>query len=131
LGAAPVGNETILFVEDEPVLRSSIVKILSRLGYRVFVANNGVEALEIWKQNGGQIDLLLTDVVMPGGITGKDLAERLLKENAKLKVIYASGYSPEVVGEKLQLEEGVNFLNKPFDVRKLAQTIRQNLDQKG
>jgi FixJ family two-component response regulator len=67
-------------------------------------------------------------MVMPGGMTGKDLAERLLNENPKLKVIYTSGYSVNVIGRDFPLEEGVNFLAKPFGARKLAQTIREKLD---
>jgi PAS domain S-box-containing protein len=122
------GNETILLVEDDAFLRASVRKALSQLGYRVLETINGNEALEVWKQHRHEIHLLLTDLVMPGGMTGKDLAGRLLKENPELKVIYASGYSAEVAGKDFPLEEGVNFLAKPFQARKLAQTIRQNLD---
>ena len=86
-------------------------------------------ALPIWKQHPGEIHLLLTDLVMPGGMTGKALAEQLLQQNPKLKVIYASGYSVEVAGKDLLLEDGVNFLAKPFQTDKLAQTIRKRLDQ--
>jgi two-component system cell cycle sensor histidine kinase/response regulator CckA len=103
-------------------------KALSQLGYRVLEAVNGVEALEVWKKNRDGIHLLLTDLVMPGGINGKDLAERLLKENSKLKVIYASGYTAEVAAKDSPLKEGVNFLTKPFQSFKLAQTVRQSLD---
>jgi PAS domain S-box-containing protein len=138
------GGETILLVEDEPRLRASVQKILSRLGYNVLEAANGIEALEIWKKHRNEvrlaqkvwnqqrdgIHLLLTDMVMPGGMTGKELGERLLKENPKLKVIYASGYSAEVAGKDFPLEEGVNFLTKPFQAQKLAQSVRQRLDAK-
>jgi FixJ family two-component response regulator len=68
-------------------------------------------------------------MVMPGGMTGKELGERLLKENPKLKVIYASGYSAEVVGKDFPSEEGVNFLTKSFQAQKLAKTIRSCLDK--
>ena len=122
------GNETILLVEDDAFLRASMCKALSQLGYRVLEAINGVEALEVWKQHHEEIHLLLTDLVMPGGMTGKDLAEQLLRENPKLKVIYVSGYSAEVAGKDFPLEEGVNFLAKPVQAFKLAQTVRQNLD---
>ena len=91
-------------------------------------AANGVEALEVWKQHRDEINLLLTDLVMPGGMSGKELAEQLLKENPKLKVIYASGYSAEVAGKDFPLKEGVNFLTKPFETQKLAKIIRDNLD---
>ena len=74
-------------------------KTLLQLGYRVLEANNGIEAQTIWKQHRDEINLLLTDLVMPGGVTGIDLAQRLIQENPKLKVIYMSGYSAEVVGK--------------------------------
>ena len=122
------GNETILLVEDDAFLRASMHKALSQLGYCVLEAINGIEALEVWKQHREEIHLLLTDLVMPGGMTGKGLAERLLEENPKLKVIYVSGYSAEVAGKDFPLEEGVNFLAKPVQAFKLAQTVRQNLD---
>ena len=122
------GNETILLVEDDAFLRASVRKALLQLGYRVLEAINGIEALEVWKQHREEIHLLLTDLVMPGGMTGKDLAERLLNENPKLKVIYTSGYSVNVVGRDFPLEEGVNFLAKPFGTHKLVQTVRKKLD---
>ena len=122
------GNETILFVEDDNFLRPSICKCLSQLGYRVLSASNGIEAVEVWNQNRNEIQLLLTDLVMPGGINGKELGERLLRENPKLKVINASGYSAEIVSEDFRLEEGVNFLTKPFQMFKLAKTVRNALD---
>jgi two-component system, cell cycle sensor histidine kinase and response regulator CckA len=122
------GNETILLAEDDPTLRITVRKALSQLGYRILEAPTGVKALEIWKQNRDEIRLLLTDLVMPDGMTGKVLAERLLQENPKLKVIYMSGYSTEVVGKDFPLKEGLNFLTKPFQAQKLAQAIRNNLD---
>jgi PAS domain S-box-containing protein len=125
------GNETILLVEDDASLRVSLRKSLSQLGYRVLEAVNGIEALEVWKQNRDGIHLLLTDLLMPGGMTGKDLGERLLKENPKLKVIYASGYNAEITSKDFPLEEGVNFLTKPFQAQKLAQTVRNCLDKNG
>ncbi|HEY1661770.1 MAG TPA: PAS domain S-box protein [Verrucomicrobiae bacterium] len=124
----PGGHETILLVEDDPFLRASIRKTLLQLGYRVLEAVNGIEALEIWTQHKHEIHLLLTDLVMPGGITGIDLGEQLLKDHPGLKVIYASGYAAEVAGKDFPLEEGVNFVTKPFSSARLAQTIRNRLD---
>jgi signal transduction histidine kinase/GAF domain-containing protein/ActR/RegA family two-component response regulator len=124
------GSETILLAEDDPTLRASVRKILSQLGYRILEAPTGVKALEVWKQNRDEIRLLLTDLVMPDGMTGKDLAQRVLQDNPKLKVIYISGYSAEVVGKDFPLKEGLNFLTKPFQASKLVQTIRANLDPK-
>jgi nitrogen-specific signal transduction histidine kinase/ActR/RegA family two-component response regulator len=128
LTSMPGGNETILLAEDDVFLRASVCKTLSQLGYRVLEAANGIEALEIWKQRRDEIDLVLTDLIMPGGMTGKDLGERLLKENPRSKVIYTSGYSPEIAGRDFQLREGVNYLAKPFEAGRLAQTVRQRLD---
>jgi PAS domain S-box-containing protein len=127
--AARGGDETILLVEDDEALRASMRKILSRLGYCVLEAVNGDEALKIQEQYRDGIHLLLTDMMMPGGMTGKDLGERLLKENPKLKVIYASGYSAVVASGKFPLKAGVNFLTKPFQAQQLAQTVRQMLDE--
>jgi signal transduction histidine kinase/CheY-like chemotaxis protein len=130
LAAVRGGQETILLVEDEAALRASMRKALSQLGYRVLESASGVEALKIWEQHREKIDLLLTDMVMPGGMTGRDLAERLLNDNPKLKVIYTSGYSIEVANRDFPLAENVNFITKPFGAQKLAQTVRNCLDQK-
>jgi two-component system, cell cycle sensor histidine kinase and response regulator CckA len=128
--AARGGNETILLAEDDPSLRASVRKAIAQLGYRVLEAPTGVKALEVWKQNRDEIKLLLTDLVMPDGMSGKDLAQRLLQESPELKVIYMSGYSVEVVGKDFPLKEGDNFLTKPFQASKLAKTIREKLDAK-
>ena len=82
----------------------------------------------MWQLNRAEIHLLLTDLVMPGDLNGRELAERLLQEKPSLKVIYASGYSAEVAAKNFPLAEGVNFLAKPFQTFKLAQTVRKNLD---
>jgi len=123
------GNETILLVEDDPALRVAVRKALSQLGYRILEAPTGLKALNAWKKNRDEISLLLTDLVMPDGMSGKDLAQRLLRENPKLKVVYMSGYSAEVVGKDFPFTEDVNFLTKPFPAQKLAQTIRDRLDK--
>jgi CheY-like chemotaxis protein len=122
------GHETILLVEDDASLRASMCKTLSQLGYHVLEASNSVVALEVWKPNRDRIHLLLTDLIMPGEMTGKDLGKRLLKENPRLKVIYTSGYSAKVADGTFPLEDGINYLAKPFMAEKLAQTVRQNLD---
>ena len=129
LGSLRGGTETILLVEDEDAVRAVICNILSRLGYRLLSVNNAVKALEIWQARRDEIDLVLTDLVMPGGMSGKDLGERLRQENPLVKVIYASGYSAGVVGDAFFLEAGVNFISKPFETQKLAQTIRNCLDK--
>jgi PAS domain S-box-containing protein len=123
------GSETIFLVEDECEVRSSVRITLTRLGYHVLEAANGEEALAAWKQHSDEVQLLLTDLVMPGKMNGKELASELLQQKPKLKVIYASGHSAEVAGKELLLEEGVNFLVKPFKANELAQAIRNNLDK--
>jgi PAS domain S-box-containing protein len=122
------GTETILLVEDDPALRVSVRKALSKLGYRILEAPTGVKALEVWQQYRDEIRLLLTDMVMPDEMTGTELAERLLQENPGLKVIYMSGYSAQIVGKDFPLKEGINFLTKPLQASKLAQVIRDRLD---
>jgi PAS domain S-box-containing protein len=122
------GNETVLVVEDEGALRHLVRGVLQRYGYRVLEAANGVAALDVWEKHRDEIQLLLTDMVMPQGISGRDLAAKLLAEKPALKIIYSSGYSLAVVGADMVLQEGLNFLQKPYHPRKLAQTIRDCLD---
>jgi two-component system cell cycle sensor histidine kinase/response regulator CckA len=122
------GQETILIVEDEPALRELVKSILQMYGYRVLEAAHGKEALVLWRENKGKIDLLLTDMVMPEGISGLELAEMLKKDDAGLRVIYTSGYSVDLFKERHDLTEGTNFIAKPYQPRLLAQAIRTCLD---
>ncbi len=122
------GSETILLVEDEASLRVLVRNVLTRLGYRVLEATTGLTAVEVWKENRHDIKLLLTDLVMPDGMTGKQLAELLVAENPTLKIIYTSGYSRDIAGQGFTLQDGVNFLSKPFQATKLAKTVRNSLD---
>jgi nitrogen fixation negative regulator NifL len=124
------GGETILVVEDDLSLRASVRNALSRLGYQVLEAHTGFDALEVWDQHRDQIGLLFTDMVMPDGMTGKELAGRLQQSHPGLKIIYTSGYSADVAGKDFPLTEGVNFLAKPFEAHKLAQTVRACLDKR-
>jgi CheY-like chemotaxis protein len=95
----------------------------------VLESASGAEALEVWQQNAGEIRLLITDMMMPGGMAGRELADQILKQKPDLKVIYTSGYTREAESKELALEEGFNFLTKPFDAQKLARAIRKQLDQ--
>ena len=125
----PTGQERILLVEDEPGLCLMVEGILRRCGYRVSAAPNGMAALELWKQQKGEFDLLLTDMVMPEGLTGRQLGEKLKAQKPSLRVIYSSGYSVDLVSEEgMELSEGLNFLQKPYHPQKLAQTVRSCLD---
>jgi PAS domain S-box-containing protein len=125
----PGGKETILVVEDEAALRLLVRKILERYGYRIIEAVSGQEALDLWQRHSKTIDLLLTDMVMPEGMSGRELAARLQQEKATLKVIYTSGYSIDMADESFCLEEGVNFLSKPYHPPTLARVVRNTLDQ--
>ncbi len=124
------GTETILLVEDEEALRSLAVKILTRNGYRVVPASSGVEALSIWDQHSEKIDLLLTDMVMPDGISGWTLAQELQAKKPLLKTIFTTGYSLDAVCQEHQLTEGFNFLPKPYHPQDLVGTIRRRLDER-
>ncbi|MGN6556344.1 MAG: response regulator, partial [Verrucomicrobiota bacterium] len=124
----PSGTETVLVVEDDSSLRSLAVNVLERCGYKVLAAGSGVIGLEVWRDHRDQIQLLLTDLVMPDGVTGHELARRLKSEKPELKVIYTSGYSAEFANEKASLIVGANFLPKPYRPRDLAQIIRDCLD---
>ena len=125
----PTGKETILLVEDDPALRATVRITLARLGYRVLEAPTGVKALELWQEHGDEIHLLLTDLMMPDGMNGKELVQRLVMKTSKLKVIYMSGYSADILGKDFPVQIGVNFLAKPFQMAELAQIIRDSLDK--
>jgi signal transduction histidine kinase/CheY-like chemotaxis protein len=122
------GAESILVVEDEPAVRTLAARILGTHGYRVQAAPSGAEALDLWRQQAGAFDLLLTDLIMPGGISGGQLAERLRTDKPDLRVIYMSGYPGDTASRGLVLHEGVNFLQKPFDPARLAKIVRSCLD---
>ena len=123
------GTETILLAEDESSLREMVQEVLRLQGYRVLTAASGPAALEVWHREERRIDLLLTDIVMPGGMMGTDVAAELRRANPELKVIYTTGYSPGVAGTNQSFEEGVNFLPKPYSPTKLAGMIRACLDK--
>jgi two-component system cell cycle sensor histidine kinase/response regulator CckA len=126
----PGGKETLLVVEDDSSLRSVTVHLIRLYGYTVWSEASGAEALKAWEVHEKEIDLLLTDLVMPDGMSGFDLAAKLQVEKPTLKIIYTSGYSAELAGQKNLLTEGVNFLQKPYDSSKLAKAIRNCLDSK-
>ena len=122
------GRETVLVAEDEEPLRQMVVHVLRIQGYTVLEAESGRHALEVWEQASRPVDLLLTDMVMPGGIMGSELAARLTEKHPALKVIYTSGYSPGMAGKDTSLLAGPNFLPKPYSLGKLTQFIRECLD---
>jgi PAS domain S-box-containing protein len=121
------GKETILLVEDEIGLLELVREILQQYQYRVLIASSGVEALRVWDECNGQVDLLLTDMIMPGGMTGTDLAAELKRRKPGLKVIYASGYSSALTGKDFTQGENI-FLAKPYQPNQVARLIRETLD---
>ncbi len=121
------GSESILLVEDEPILREWVREILRTNGYQIVEAGNGVEALKVWDEKAGKFDLLLTDMVMPEGLTGRDLAKQLRSREPRLKVIYTSGYSEEIMGSETELRDAP-FLPKPYGAPQLIKLVRDCLD---
>jgi CheY-like chemotaxis protein len=121
------GCGTILVAEDQENLRLLLNAVLASSGYRVIEAVNGVEALGLWRVHSREIDLLLTDMEMPGGLNGRELALALLAEKPDLPVIYSSGYSIALFGASSLLEEGVNFLAKPYTPDRLIEIVRNTL----
>jgi CheY-like chemotaxis protein len=122
------GRETILVAEDEDTLREMVVQVLKIQGYHVLEAASGSHALEVLEKANRTVDLLLTDMVMPGGVMGSELAEHVIRQCPHLKVIYTSGYSPGMAGRDSSLLENRNFLPKPYSIGKLAQIVRECLD---
>ena len=122
------GTETILVVEDEAPVRELVCNLLTAHGYKVLHAESGVRALEVWRTSKDAVDLVLTDLVMPDRMNGRELAEKLWAERPTLKVIFTSGYSADVVGADFVLQRGLNYLQKPYHPQKLALSIRDCLD---
>jgi CheY-like chemotaxis protein len=122
------GTETILVVEDEAPVRELVCDLLAGHGYKILQAESGRKALEVWNQSKDQIDLVLTDLVMPDRMNGRELAERLWVERPDLKVIFTSGYSAEVVGKDFVMRRGLNYLQKPYHPQRLASVVRDCLD---
>ncbi len=129
---APVcgGDETILLVEDEAAVLNMGRIILQDCGYRVLEAYSGVEALNLWERHQGRIDLLLTDIVMPQGLSGVELAQKLIGQRPELKVLYTSGYNVNYLDTQFIREGGGVFLQKPYTRSTLAKAVRDCLDKK-
>jgi CheY-like chemotaxis protein len=117
-------HETILVAEDEAVVREMVVAALERLGYRVMAASTGEEAVRLIDRLGDEIDLLLSDVVMPG-MSGPDLLDRARRTRPELKAIFMSGYTALTIGRPMQA--GVTLLEKPFSGTRLGEAVRETL----
>jgi two-component system cell cycle sensor histidine kinase/response regulator CckA len=121
-------HETILLVEDEPAILEVSRMMLQRLGYQVLPAVSPQEALRIAGEYTGPIDLLMTDMIMPG-MHGKELSERLLTRHPGLKCLFMSGYTADTIGAEGELESGISFIQKPFSLQHLAASVRDALAQ--
>ncbi|MEO8295421.1 MAG: response regulator, partial [Gemmatimonadota bacterium] len=124
------GNETVLIAEDEPAVRNLTQRVLKSKGYTVLTAASGPEALTLVQNYQQPIHLLLTDVVMPG-MSGPQLAERLLGEQPQIKVLFMSGYTTAAIHHHGVLEPGVSYLQKPFSPSGLSEKVREVLDEGG
>jgi two-component system, cell cycle sensor histidine kinase and response regulator CckA len=127
--SAPGGQETILIVEDEPSVRLLARRLLERRGYRVLEAANGPAAMTQWHEHRGVIDAVLTDMVMPDGMSGLDLANQLLDMNPRLKVIVTSGYSVDLGGQDISKTTHISFLAKPYSAPQLESAVRASLNK--
>ena len=126
--APPDGNERILVVEDDDLVREFVSELLGSLGYRTIGARGGADALQILKSE-PDIDLLFTDVVMPGGMNGRQLADKSREIRPDLRVLFTSGYTENAIVHHGRLDRGVLLLSKPYRRRDLALKVRQALDE--
>jgi CheY-like chemotaxis protein len=125
--AIPLGRgQKVLLVEDEQAIRRLGEAILKKLGYQVVATSMPDEAIRLAQENGGTIDLLLTDVVMPG-MSGHQLADQLHAIYPEIKILYMSGYTSDVISHRGVLPSGVNFIHKPFTQRDLAVKLHEVL----
>jgi two-component system cell cycle sensor histidine kinase/response regulator CckA len=125
--ATPVGLETVLLVEDEPGVRALVEAVLRKLGYKVLIADSGEAALGIWAEYRAPIDALLTDVIMPH-MSGSDLAHKLREANPKLKVLFMSGYTDDMIASHGVLAGETQLIQKPFTAEALGRKLRSVLD---
>jgi len=129
IGGPPLGNETILVVEDEEEVRKLVTRSLKKQGYKVLEASQGKEVFSLCEEQGGPIHLMVTDVVMPE-MTGVELAKHIKQVYPEMKVLYMSGYNSDRVAIDCEsLGKGIEFIQKPFTVYKLARKIREVLDK--
>jgi CheY-like chemotaxis protein len=124
------GTETILIVEDDDALRRVTTNALGRLGYRTLEAATGPQAIEVWGEHAADISLLLSDMLMPGGMSGLDLARHLKALKPGLKTVITSGYSPDLVGDSSTEGRDFLFLPKPMAPSEVARAIRAYLDDR-
>jgi CheY-like chemotaxis protein len=121
------GTETVLVVDDDEIVRTTVASMLEDLGYTVLLASNGREALALLEKR-GNVDLLFTDVVMSGAISGRQLAERAVEIVPKLRVLFTSGYTENAIVHNGRLDAGGELLSKPYGREQLAAKVRRVLD---
>jgi two-component system, cell cycle sensor histidine kinase and response regulator CckA len=124
------GTETILVVEDEMPLLKLMHHVLESFGYKVIEASNAKTALDIWGEQRAKIDMLLTDLILPDGMSGPELAKLLQASKPGLKVLFTSGYDSKRLAKEFPAGEKVNFVQKPFHARKLAEVVYECLNNK-
>src|SRR6185503_12133196 len=124
------GGETILVVEDDAMTRQFVVSQLASLGYRTLSAATGTEALAL-VDAGAAFDLLFTDIILPDGLNGRQLAAKLAGGRPSLHVLYTSGYADHVVAQHGRLDPGIALLSKPYRKAELARRVREALGQDG
>ena len=122
------GTEAVLLVEDEPAILNLAKAVLTKNGYTVTTALSPAEALEIFERHEQPIDILISDVVMPG-MNGNELRERIVARCPNIRVLFMSGYTADAIAQQGLLEEGIHFLQKPFMARSLLQKVREVLDE--
>jgi CheY-like chemotaxis protein len=120
-----MSTKKILLVDDDSDVRTVVRDALEESGYQIWEASDGPEALNIWKTKASQIDLLLADMAMPGGLNGRQLADRLRREQPGLKVVFMSGHILDMAGI---IQSHGCFLQKPFSPENLAEIVRSHLD---
>ena len=124
----PGHGEVVLVVEDEVAVRELACAALQKRGYQVLKAANGPEAVSIWDRCTTPVNLLLTDMIMPCGMSGGELAKLLQSRQPELNVLFTSGYSPEILRKESLFVQGINFLPKPYDFPTLLKAVRSCLD---
>lgn len=120
------GNETILIVEDDPIILKLTDKMLVSLGYKALVANNPEEAINVINSNNGNIDLIITDVIMPGK-NGRDLINEIKSIYPSVKYLFISGYTSDIIAKQGIIDQGVNFLQKPFSIKEISNKVHEIL----
>ena len=124
--AAAGGSETVLLVEDEESVRELVRETLKTRGYRVIEASDGIAGMRVSEEYQGNIEILITDVVMPG-MSGRELAKRVAAARPNIRVLYLSGYTEDAIIHEGALEPGTGFLQKPFTLQVLARKVREVL----